>query len=411
MASAHDRHSLFTCLDDLPHSARALDRRCPLRPTHLHAARLLLFVASLLAAACAPPPEPEPLHLLARAEPLLGILADCSLGEETQAARWCAGLAERIAPCEAVEAACSEEAGETGGADCRLAETVTCRSLEEIDELGLPAGTDLWLRGPLSSTSSAAFDLRAVASPERIRVALTFEETGDEPWTRWLPEGTLEAPRLAAEGAFLVAQYRPEGGLVPPRSGEPSFADRLYGLRSELFSAAVLDGDVELAVFPPGPRELFPRVAAFLGAKRRELAARGMESYIEELSEQWPIQRLDYEYEGRQGACLDNLRVMPEFAPCYLATPDGLALGWNRQSLEQAMPTQASAVPAGYDMGPEAARLVVDVGKLALADQRLARALDRRAAYTYPFRALSLRSLPADNGTRFEIEVLRRPPE
>ena len=373
------------------------------RSSHLITASLCLAV--LLAAACAPAPDPEPLRLVADAEPLRELLGQCSLGESTDAARWCADFAQRISTCEAVEATCP-----AGDSSCRLVDTVTCRPRSETAQLGLPAGAHMRLRGPLSTRSAAAFDLQAVVDAERIRASFTFESADDEPWARWLPQGTLATPRLAAQGAFLVAQYRPKGGLVPPRSGEESIAERLYGLRSELFSAAVLEGDLELAVYPPDARELFPRVAAFLGTKRRDLAVRGMESYIEDLREQWPIQRLDYEFDGREGACLDNLRVMPEFAPCYLATPDGLAVGWNRGSLEQALPPQAAPTRADFAAGPEAARLVLDVETLALADRRLAQARDRRPSYLYPLRAVSLRAVPTTTGPRFEIEMLRSRP-
>ena len=366
----------------------------------------MLWVAMIfvVVASCTPVPDPEPLRLLAQAEPLRDLLADCSLGEETEAARWCAAFEERVSTCEAVEATCSDAEGA-----CSQLNTVTCRAKGEMEALGLPRGIDLRIRGPLSMSSAAAFDLQAVVAPERIRARLLMEGVGSEPWARWLPSGSLAPPRLTAAGAFLVAQYRPGGGLVPPRSGEATLAERLYGLRSELFSAAVLDGDVELVLYPPNERELFPRIAAFLGAKRRDLAVRGMESYIEELRRQWPIQRLDYEYDGRQGACLDNLRVMPEFAPCYLATPDGLALGWNRQSLEQAMPTDDAPPGGSFSAAPEAARLVIDAQALALADRRLAQARDRRPAYAYPIRALSLRSVPAPQGAAFEIEAMRVP--
>lgn len=367
-------------------------------------AALLVFSLSVIVG-CGPAPEPEPFRLLARAEPLRSLLADCSLGESTGASRWCAELAQRIETCDAVEAICA-----AGDSACGLERSAVCLTEEEIAQLGLPAGTDFWLTGPASQTSEAGFDLRAVVQPERVRAALTFQSAEGEPWARWLPHGTLASPKLAAEGAFLLAQYRPEGGLVPPRTGEVSLAERLYGLRSELFSAAVLEGDLEIAVYPPNEGELFPRIAAFLGTKRRDLAVRGMESYIEELQGQWPIQRLDYEFDGREGACLDNLRVMPEFAPCYLATPDGLAIGWNRQSLEQALPPGASPVSGDFAAGPESARLVLDAQRLAVADEKLARARDRRPAYDYPVRALSLRAVPSPSGPRFEIELLRRAP-
>jgi hypothetical protein len=165
-------------------------------------------------------------------------------------------------------------------------------------------------------------------------------------------------------------RVRPRDGidlasLVPPGSQ----GDRLFRLRSELFSAAVLDGTWEGAVYLPERAGGMPGVAIALGVKRRNAAVAAAERFVADLQETWSVRRSDFRLRVGEGACLLDLSVLPDLAPCYVATADALVVGWNAASLERAL---ASAMMAAPDA---AGRLDVNLALIHRADDLLARHL------------------------------------
>jgi hypothetical protein len=246
-------------------------------------------------------------------------------------------------------------------------------------------------------------------------------------WWNWLPEQDLGGPlRLSGTGAVAQVRFRPAGGVrLSAELEEPSVAERLYGLRNELFSQAVLDGTVEVVLYPPEPGGQFPGVALALGVRLQSAAAAAMESYLDEVQQQWPFTRQEYQLatpEGSplRGTCLRQLNVLPELAPCYVTTGETLVVGWNRQVLERALSaggrgrSQEGSSPPGASGEPSPGSFprglaggsgaVVDFGQWALADQRLAASRSRQPGVRFPLARAELTGVSsAAGGLRFDF--------
>ena len=91
-----------------------------------------------------------------------------------------------------------------------------------------------------------------------------------------------------------------------------------------------------------------------------------MEGFLGDLSTQWPVHRTAFSVDEAPGACLLDLNVLPELAPCYVATDAALVVGWNPASLRKALDG------TGRGGIPNAGGAIVDFGRLAEADARLA---------------------------------------
>jgi hypothetical protein len=191
---------------------------------------------------------------------------------------------------------------------------------------------------------------------------------------------------LSGRDALVHARLRPAGGLdlaaLIPSGGQ---ADRLFRLRSALFAGLVLDGTWELALYLPEPGQAVPPAALALGVTTRDAAVAAMEGFLAELVATWPVHRSEFAVGAAAGACLLDLRILPDFAPCYVAMPGALLIGYNPESLRRAL---AAGEPAlGADGG-----LVVELARLAEADARLA----GKAAASTPAAAPAWRRLRAE---------------
>jgi hypothetical protein len=106
------------------------------------------------------------------------------------------------------------------------------------------------------------------------------------------------------------------------------------------------------------------------------------------------------EGEALAGACLLDLRILPAFAPCYVATPRALVLGWNPASLARALrggPESAGEAPS---------RLWLRLDRIAEADQRLRAARGEPAASverSYGWERLEV--APGDGGAELRIAL------
>jgi pimeloyl-ACP methyl ester carboxylesterase len=146
----------------------------------------------------------------------------------------------------------------------------------------------------------------------------------------------------------------------------------LPSLRSDLFEGKALAGVWELAVYPPAEGELITPMALSLDIEpgERELAVSAMEQFLAELEEVWPVRRSDYRLGEHEGACLGNVRVMPDLAPCYLATPEALMVGWSSRSLEMALAENDPGGGPGAD--PEGSGGRVFFSRFPAADRVIA---------------------------------------
>src|SRR4030095_1720444 len=138
-------------------------------------------------------------------------------------------------------------------------------------------------------------------------------------------------------------------------------------------AGAVLDGTWERAVYLPEPADAMPAIAVAIGFSVRSAAVAAMERLVTDLQKTWPVHRSELRLPAGAGACLLDLNVLPELAPCYVATADALVVGWNRDALARALaaPPQVSRsepkASEGHRMGgaPDVpARLDLDLARI-----------------------------------------------
>lgn len=359
---------------------------------------------------------PEGTWLTADGPVLAAFLAQVETLSGTPAARAAGAARQRIEACRRVEAHCP--AGDEG---CDLLERLACAEAPEqphgegetadwLVSHALAGGGHLVLRGWETPGGGVTVE----ASLPRLG------ETG--PASLLLPAGEApQAPVLKSEGTLLHLRLRPDRGidfdaLVPPGSKR----ERFRSLQADLVAAASLEGTWEMAVYTPEPGRLFPDAALALDVSSRTLAVAAMESFLEELLHIWPLRQSPFALAGGTGSCLSNLNVLPELAPCWLATDRALVVGWNEVSLDRALGAASDAgeaTAAAEAMAEVAATvedraqsgLVVHLDRLPEADLRLARAWNPgwdRPPVVYPWRRLELTGRRDGDHYAFRLELL-----
>jgi hypothetical protein len=238
-------------------------------------------------------------------------------------------------------------------------------------------------------------------------VALELEIPGDafdDARALLLPGGSAPGPGvLSGSEALVHARLRPGGGLdiasLVPDEGQGA---RLFRLKSQLFAGTLLDGTWETAIYLPAAGEPMPRVALAVGYTLREAAVNAVEDFVRSLQDTWPVRRRAFSIGTAGGACLFDLKILPAFAPCYVATDRALVIGWNPASLRKAL-DGAGATPLG-----EAGGLVVDLEGIARADALLvehAGGPDGARPRGYPWRRLRARGRRAGDTVRVQIRL------
>jgi len=227
----------------------------------------------------------------------------------------------------------------------------------------------------------------------------------------WPAETPPGPPRLASGDALAQARLRPAGGLdlasLVPEGGQ---GDRLFRLKSELFAGAVLDGAWEMAVYLPPEGRRMPLAALGLDVGRPGLAVAAMERFVADLEATWSVQATPFAVGARRGACMLRLNLMPELAPCYVATGDQLVVGWNPASLRQAL--APGTAPGDAGLGKEGG-IVLQMERFAEADRRLRHAHAPEtppARIDYAWRRALARIEPAADALRIRLELPARAP-
>lgn len=364
---------------------------------------------------------PEGLTLAGATGGLVPVLETLEELEGSPLAREAADLGARIAGCERFVAHCPpRDPADTGpgaladtGA-CRLAEVAECADAlpdwltaegdGEPADFGLVSRAEdgLWLLLRARSGDGGTVVLDGEAGPVGLDRAVSLLLPAEE------PPGPA---RMAERDALLHLRVRPDGGLDLARFVEgEGWGARMYRLRSDLFEGKALAGVWELAVYPPAEGELITPMALSLDIEpgERDLAVSAMEQFLSELEEVWPVRRSDYRLGEHEGACLGNVRVMPDLAPCYVATPEALMVGWSSRSLEMALAENDPGGGARPD--PEGSGGRIFFSRFPAADRVIAEAtgapgpVDRSF---YPWDLLELTGRRDDAVYRFRVRLAR----
>jgi len=327
-----------------------------------------LVIAALCAASCGGdeargPTEPPGLLVVARAPDLARLLDLLASLEGTPLAREARDLAEALPACGLVEAR-SNDASLAG-----LERSLTCA----------PARSELSALHRQLGSAALAFVL-----PERdgarVRGRVRFD-TLDHAEIELdipndlargaagllLPGESVPGPSvLSGADTLLHARVRPVAGLdlasfVP----EGSQGDQMFRLKSRLFAGAVLDGTWEAAIYLPDEDATMPHAAIALGVRAQSAASAAADEFLSQIEETWSIQRVPYQAAGASGACLPELRILPEFAPCYVTTGEALVVGWNPASVSKALDGRVGKLGS-------AGGLVVELSRFPEADLRMA---------------------------------------
>jgi hypothetical protein len=171
------------------------------------------------------------------------------------------------------------------------------------------------------------------------------------------PESLAHARGRSARGIDL-SELVAEGGEW----------DEMIRLRSALFTRRVLDGTWELLLLPPREGQRVPPLVLALGHRSSWAAARGLDVLLDDLRATWGVDASERPVPGGEARCLQDLRVLPELAPCFFVGERALAVGWNGDALADAL----QGVAPSPEEPSSWARLQFD--RLPEADARIARA-------------------------------------
>lgn len=342
---------------------------------------------------------PPGAFLVGRAAPAVTLLESLERLRGTPLSQAARAARERLAGCDRFEAYCPE------GGECALLETLACRSTSaEAEAAHLALGDRDWLYA--TSPANGPW-VRAWGRGEAgggVLVEVEVEAVGASgPVSLLLPGKAPPGPSRLAGRDLIHLRLRPDGGLdVASLVAGDGFGSRLFQLQSELFAGAVLAGVWELAVYPPLEGQRIPPVALAVDFRDRSSAVRVMEGFLAELQESWPVRRSPFRLGEWDGACLGNLRVLPDLAPCYVATGEALVVGWNSSSLGAAL-----AGPGRPAAG--ASSLEVDFARLREADALLARSTGATPGepIDYPFSRARLTG--RRDGDRYRLELRLEP--
>lgn len=371
---------------------------------------VLLVLASGGAGCAAEEPEtawPEGSAVVGDVEALRRVLGSLAAWEGTPLGRRAGELAARLEGCDVFAAETA------GGALRELLPAARCgdpaawpeglRALREEGDLAfflrLPGEARLHGHARIAADGSVALD-----------ADLEVEDAAGPAALAWPAETPPGPTRLSAEEALAQARMRPAGGLdlasLVPAGGQ---GDRLFRLKSDLFAGAVLDGAWEMALYLPPEGRRMPLAVLGLDVSRPGLAVSAMERFVADLEETWSVQATPFAVGPHRGACMLRLNLMPELAPCYVATEGQLVVGWNPGSVRHAL-AEPPAKGSGA-LGDEGG-LVLHLDLFDEADRRLRHAHAPEttpARIHYAWRRALARVEPARDDLRIRVELPARP--
>jgi hypothetical protein len=339
--------------------------------------------ACLALAACAPasPPDawPEGAVIAGRGAALVTLLAQLQRLEGTPLARRAEAIAGGLGACQQVEGrdpagslAQAAQALGCAGAEGRFAAVHAWRGDRDL-AFALPLEGGARIRGAASLSAAGDVD---------VELSLPRDAFGDA--RRLFLPGTRPAGAgvLSGDERLVHLRLRPDSGLdlasLIPAGGQ---AEQLFRLKSGLFQGLVLDGTWEAALYVPEPGRPMPRAALALGFTSRRAAQIAMDGFVEEIESTWPVRRTAFSVGAATGTCFPELKLLPDLAPCYVATERALVIGWNPASVRKALDGAAG----GADDGGAGGFASAELARFAEADARLT-ALAREDAVSAPIR-------------------------
>lgn len=347
----------------------------------------VLAIGLGLASGCARDASPDarwPAGSLVSADraALLRVLAPFERIEHTPLARAARDLARALPECDRIEARADRPEALAGALRC-------------ADPDGPLRDLHAWRGGnaavlalPVSEAGAPRLLLRVREQAEGLVMSARWPRPGDgSPLASLLP-GTAPAGPAVLAATDRVAHVRVLSDGLDPLALVPagSQADELFRLRRGL-AAAFLDGSWEVAVYVPAAGARMPRIAVALGVRLRTAADAALDRLLTDVEASWPVRRARLPVAGLSAACLPGLALLPELAPCGVATERALVLAWNADSLRHALATGPGAEP----LADAAGRAVLDLERLHRADLLLA-ALDAPGAVApvqrWPWRRL-----------------------
>ena len=349
---------------------------------------------------------PEGTLVVARTEALARLLARLQRLEGSRLARRAAALAGALPDCEWVEGQ------ELEGRPADVWSHLTCRpadsALAGLDRergdrdlaFALPANGGARTLGTLAIADDGDVDIEVLLPRSAFAGTWALTLPGAEP-----PGTTL----LSHADELVHARLRPEGGLdIASLVPESSQADRMFRLKSELFAGAVLDGTWEVAIYLPEPGHPMPRSALAVGFSLKSPAIAAMERFIDDLQAAWPVRRSDFAVGAAEGACLLDLTLLPDLAPCYVATEGALVVGWNPASVRKAL-AKSARMGAGSGVLHPQGGLTVDLDRFPDADARFAQLASPDALPTpagvYPWRRLTADGVREGDAVRVRVQL------
>jgi hypothetical protein len=311
------------------------------------------------------PAEPAGLLLVARTPGFARLLERLAAMEGTPLGREARQLADALPTCGLVEARSADATlgGLRDNLVCAPPRSALSRLHAELGNATIafaaPEKHGVRARGRISLDSLDHGEVEITIPNGLARGAAAMLLPGDDP-----PGPAV----LSGTETLLHARLRPGNGLdLSDLVPDGSQGDRMFRLKSRLFAGAVLDGTWEAAVYLPVEGSTMPRAALALGFRSRASAAVAADEFVGQLEKTWSIRRAPFEAAGSRGACLPELRILPDFAPCYVATDRALVIGWNSDSLTKALDGHVGAL--GRTGG-----VIVELARFPEADARMAEA-------------------------------------
>lgn len=370
----------------------------------------LLLACLTFGGGCSRAPEdelPEGTLWAGDAQAARSLLAALEGFSGSPAALAAGALRERLDGCRSFLAACP------AGAPCRLPSTLACEPTGPLAAVADAARGDA---GWLFSWRAGERRLVARGSAEGGRLVVTAryrdEDETSAPWQALLPARGAPAPAaLATQHALVHLHLRSDRALEALGGmGSGDWAERLFSLRRDLFTAMALEGTAELAVYAPREGEVIPPLVLALHVRDRDDGVRAMEEMLAGVRQRWSVTPSRWSLGEREGACLRDLNVLPELAPCYLSGERQLLVGWNERSVRLALaaPSRAPSPPPARE-AESALTLFLD--RFAAADSTLARAHRDRAAEAvrYPWSRVRVSGRRSGDGYGLLLEALPAP--